>query len=215
VNFAGLLFDLDGTVLDTTDLIMQSFQYTFLVHYNRQLLLPDIHPFFGKTLRAAMEVLGPDKVDELITTYREFNLTHHDDLTKTFMGMAEALQQVHNAGIPMAIVTSKTSEMALRGLKLFNMECFFPVVIGVYECKRHKPDPEPVQQALARLQLSAAECLMVGDSPYDIISARAAGVQTAAVRWSSVPWEDIIAAKPNYILEKPADLLSIGGINNR
>jgi pyrophosphatase PpaX len=215
LKFAGLLFDLDGTVLDTTDLILQSFKHTFQVHYKREIKPQDVHAFFGKTLRAAMEFLGPDKVEELITTYREFNIAHHDDLTKNFAGMAETLQELHNAAMPMAIVTSKSSETALRGLKLFNMDQFFSVVIGANECSKHKPDPEPVQKALERLRLSPKDCLMIGDSTFDIISARAAGVQTAAVRWTYVPWEDIVQAKPDYILEKPEDLLAICDIDHQ
>jgi len=195
-------------------LILQSFQHTFRIHYNRQIPPQEVHRFFGKTLRAAMEALGPDKVEELIVTYREFNLAHHDELTATFAGMHETLQKLHETGVPMAIVTSKASETALRGLKLFNMDHFFSVVIGVNECKNHKPDTEPVRKALERLRLPAAACLMIGDSPFDIISAREAGTKTAAVRWTHVPWEELINESPTYILEEPQDLLALCGLRS-
>lgn len=214
MKFHGLLFDLDGTILDTTDLIIQSFQHTFRIHYDRQIAPQEVHRFFGKTLRAAMEALGPDKVDELIATYRTFNLTKHDELTLAFTGMYETLQTLHEAGLPMAIVTSKTSETALRGLKLFNMEHFFSVVIGANECKMHKPNSEPVQRALEQLQLPAADCLMIGDSPFDIISAREAGAKTAAVKWTHVAWEELLNENPTYILEEPQDLLIVCGLKN-
>ncbi len=213
MKFNALLFDLDGTILDTTELILRSFQHTFHVHYNRQIMPQEVHRFFGKTLRAAMEALGPDKVEELIVTYREFNLAHHDELTSSFAGMYETLQQLHAAGLTMAVVTSKASDTALRGLRLFNMEQFFSVIIGVHECKKHKPHAEPVQKALDMLGQPASHCLMIGDSPFDIISARDAGVQTAAVRWTHVPWQELISEKPNYILEVPQDLLSLCGLN--
>ena len=210
----GLLFDLDGTILDTTELIIRSFQHTFRIHYDRQITPQEVHRFFGKTLKAAMEALGPDKVDDLIATYREFNLAHHDELTTTFAGMYSTLQKLHGIGLPMAIVTSKASETALRGLKLFDMDQFFAVIIGVNECKNHKPDTEPVQKALERLQLPASSCLMIGDSPFDLISAREAGAKTAAVRWTHVPWEELINEKPTYILEKPQDLLYLFDLGN-
>ncbi len=214
MKFSGLLFDLDGTILDTTNLIVQSFQHTFRVHYNRQIMPQEVHRFFGKPLRTAMEELGPDKVEELIATYREYNLTHHDALTTIFSGMRETLEKLYYAGLPMAIVTSKTSETALRGLKLFKMDHFFPVLIGVHECKRHKPNREPVETALRQLGLSAETCLMIGDSPFDIISARDAGAQTAAVRWTYVSWDELLNESPTYILEKPQDLLSLCGLEN-
>lgn len=214
MKFSGLLFDLDGTILDTTNLIVQSFQHTFRVHYNRQILPQEVHRFFGKPLRTAMEALGPDKVEELIETYREYNLTHHDALTTIFSGMRDTLETLYDAGFPMAIVTSKTSETALRGLKLFNMDHFFPVLIGVHECERHKPNREPVETALRQLGLSAETCLMIGDSPFDIISARDAGAKTAAVRWTYVSWEELLNERPTYILEKPQDLLSLCGLEN-
>lgn len=215
MKFSGLLFDLDGTILDTTNLIIQSFQHTFQVHYNRHILPQEVHRFFGKTLRAAMEALGPDKVDELVKTYREFNLTHHDELTSTFSGMRETLEQLNTAGLPMAIVTSKTSETAIRGLKLFDMYQYFQVVIGANECNKHKPEAEPVEKALTKLGLSASACLMIGDSPFDLISAHKAGVQTAAVCWTHVAWEELVNENPTYILEKPQDLISLCGLGDK
>jgi pyrophosphatase PpaX len=215
LNFAGVLFDLDGTLLDTSGLIIKSFQHTFKVHYQREVKAADVYPFFGKTLRAAMEVLGPDKVDDLIATYREFNLAKHDELTTAFTGVVEVVQSLYSAGIKMGVVTSKTRGTALRGLRLFDMDKYFLTVVGADECTKHKPDPEPVERALKTLELSWQQCLMVGDSPSDIISAQQAGTKTAAVKWTHVPWTTISAAHPDYILETMDDLLPICGIAAR
>ncbi|WP_425060995.1 Pyrophosphatase PpaX [Sporomusa carbonis] len=209
MKFKGLLFDLDGTLIDTSELIIRSFQHTFKQHYDRILSLQEIYAFFGKPLKAAMEHYGPDKVDELIKTYREFNLNHHDELTTGFTGVPEAIHKLYNAGILTAIVTSKTKSTAIRGLRLFDMHKYFPVVIGHEECQKHKPDPEPVLLALAQLKLSPSECLMVGDSPFDLASARAAGVKTAAVRWTRIDWENLLTEQPDYVLETINDLLDI------
>lgn len=209
MKYKGVLFDLDGTLLDTSELIVRSFQHTFRLHYNRDLTIAEIHQFFGKTLRAAMEHYGPDKVEELITTYRDYNLTHHDNLTTTFAGVIEVIQNLYSAGVLMAIVTSKTKETALRGLQLFNLDNFFSVVIGVQQCSNHKPHPEPVLKALKHLNLQPKDCLMVGDSPFDILSAKQAGTKTAAVRWTQVPWNTLQAEHPDYVLETMSDLLYI------
>lgn len=208
-NFQGVFFDLDGTLLDTTPLIVKSFQHTFLTHFQRTVGLKDIQPFMGKPLRAAMEVMAPGEEDALIATYREFNHIHHDQLAGVFEGVYETVKKLHDAGITLAIVTSKTSAMARRGLRLFNMEQYFSTVIGVDETQRHKPEPEPVMAALRETRLKACECIMIGDSAHDLLSGRSAGVRTAAVRWSQVPWEEISAADPDYTLETMTDLLKI------
>ncbi|WP_371369171.1 Pyrophosphatase PpaX [Sporomusa rhizae] len=209
MKFKGILFDLDGTLIDTSNLIIRSFQHTFDLHYRRYLSAEEIYDFFGKPLKAAMEYYGPDKVDDLIKTYREFNLAHHDQLTTGFAGVPETIQKLHNAGVLMAIVTSKTKRTAIRGLKLFDMDKHFPIVIGHEECQKHKPDPEPVRLALTQLNLEPAECLMVGDSPFDLASARTAGVKTAAVRWTQIAWDKLLAEQPDYILNTIEDLLTV------
>lgn len=215
MGFKGVLFDLDGTLLDTTDLIIKSFQHTIRVHYNRPVDLEIVRAYFGQPLRAALEVLGPDDVDDLIQTYREFNLLHHDELAKSFAGVAETVQELYNAGVLLAVVTSKSQTTAIRGLKLFDMDKYFPVVIGSEQCQNHKPHPEPVQLALAELGLTAGECLMVGDSPADIASARAAGVKTAAVRWTELPIETLLVEHPDFVLTTMAELLPICGVDNK
>lgn len=214
MRIKGILFDLDGTLIDTSNLIVRSFQHTFTKHYGRALTPQEIYAFFGKPLRAAMEYYGPDKVDELIKTYREYNLAYHDELTTGFESVPETIRKLYDQGISMAIVTSKTKNTAIRGLKLFDMDKYFITVIGHEECQNHKPHPEPVLRALAEIKLSPEECLMVGDSPFDLASARAAGLRTAAVRWTQIEWEQLLAEKPDYELATIKDLLTICNIEN-
>lgn len=210
MEFRGLLFDLDGTLLDTNELIIQSFQHTFSSHYKRTVSHEELFPYFGKPLRAAMEALGDGSdAEELIKTYREFNHQHHDTLTTVFDGVEATLEALWQQDVNMAVVTSKTKETALRGLRLFNLDKYFPIVIGCNECENHKPHPEPVIKALANLGLPAQACLMIGDSPFDLISATAAGVRTAAVKWTRVSWPAVLEAKPDYIVYRFDDLLSL------
>jgi pyrophosphatase PpaX len=208
-NFRGVFFDLDGTLLDTTPLIVQSFQHAFQTHYQRAVTLADIQPYMGKPLRAAMEVMAPGEEDAVIATYRAFNHIHHDRLAGVFEGVPETVRSLYAAGIKLAIVTSKTSSMARRGLKLFDLEQYFSAVIGLDETVRHKPEPEPVLTALQATNLTAAECIMVGDSSHDLLSGRSAGLKTAAVRWTHVSWDDLLTVNPDYVLETMPDLLRI------
>ena len=119
------------------------------------------------------------------------------------------IKALHDAGVILVVVTSKTSGTARRGLRLFGLESYFRAVIGVEETKKHKPDPEPVLAALTATELMPGNCLMVGDSPHDLISGKSAGVKTVAVRWSQVAWSDVLAAKPDYIIDHCSDLLDI------
>jgi pyrophosphatase PpaX len=204
-----ILFDLDGTLLDTTDLIIKSFQHTCSLHLQRDVTVDDVYPYFGKPLRTALGALGPDCVEDLIKTYRAYNLEHHDGMISIFPGVTDTIKALAEYGIKMAIVTSKTEKTALRGLRLFALESYFNEIIGLESTDKHKPDPAPVQLALERLQIEAEYALMVGDSPFDLQSAKAAGVKTAAVRWSALPWADMEAESPDVILEKTEDLLTI------
>ena len=212
MNCRGVLFDLDGTLLDTSELIIKSFNHTMNTHYQRNADIDVVRSYFGRPLRTAMEFMGPDKVEELIATYREYNLLHHDTSVKIFAGVAEVIRKLHEAGILMAVVTSKTHATAIRGLRLFNLDKYFATVIGCERSLKHKPDPEPVIVALSDLDLPACECLMVGDSPYDLRSAKSAGVKTAAVSWSDIPIDTLLAEKPDYVLNSMNDILSICGV---
>ncbi|MBP2644777.1 MAG: HAD-superfamily hydrolase, subfamily variant 1 [Firmicutes bacterium] len=212
MNYRGILFDLDGTLLNTNALIIQSFQHTYRVHFNRDVDVDIVRAYFGRPLRAALEYLGPDKVDEMTKTYREFNASNHDRLTRIFPDVTETLQRLYASGIKLAVVTSKFEERARLGLKLFDIEKYFSVVIGCDNCENHKPHPEPVELALKAIQLSASDCLMAGDSPADLKSAACAGVKTAAVRWTELPWTVIEAENADFVLASMKDLLSICGI---
>jgi len=178
-------------------------------HYKRDVSLRDIQPFMGKPLRAAMEVMAPGEEDMVTATYRAFNSENHDQLAGIFSRVHDTVKTLYEAGAVLAVVTSKTASLARRGLRLFDLEQYFSVVIGLDETIRHKPGPEPVLAALSATKLSAGNCIMVGDSPHDLMSGSQAGLKTAAVRWSQVPWPELLAAKPDYVLQQMPDLLPI------
>ncbi len=209
MNIKGVLFDLDGTLLDTSELIVESFRYTFKQHCNYDISVSEVHDFFGKSLRLAMETLGKDKADELIDTYREHNAKYHDEKIAIFPEVAETIKTMYDNGIKLAVVTSKTKKTALRGLKLFGLESYFSTVIGINECINPKPHPEPVNIALQELKLAPEVCLMVGDSPADIMSGKQAGVKTVAVKWTQLDWLKLQEQEPDYVLQKMSDILKI------
>jgi pyrophosphatase PpaX len=213
MSYKGILFDLDGTLLDTTDLILKSFQHTVRTHEGCDADIELVKSTFGRPLIEALALMGKDP-EAMIKTYREYNSRYHDELAKVFAGVVDVIRQLSGEGIKLAVVTSKTRVTSVRGLRLFDLDKYFPVVIGHEDCRRHKPHPEPVQLALAALGLPAGDCLMVGDSPFDMMSAKAAGVKTAAVRWTYVPWADVVAAGPDHIIAEMAELLPLCGLKD-
>jgi len=207
-----VFFDLDGTLLDTFDLIYESFKHVYKNFLNKDITREEIYPYFGKPLIYSFENLDPETIDQVIAAYREFNLQHHDQMVKPFPGAKETLEKLKLRGKILAVITSKVKSTALRGLKLFNLDQYFDLVVALEDTEKHKPDPAPVLYALKFFQLKPEQCLMVGDSPHDMVSAQRAGVKTAAVKWSVLPWEDLVKTKPNYIINSLEDLLKITGV---
>lgn len=209
-NINCILFDLDGTLLDTYNLVIKSFQHTIRQHYDKELKAEEILPYFGEPLWVTMERFSKEEAQELIKTYRKFNLAHHDELTVLFPGVRETLEAISAKGIPIGIVTSKVKLTAHRGVELFSLKDLINVFISLEDCTNHKPHPEPILKALEVLGITNREnVLMVGDSPFDIQCAKNAGVKSAAVSWSIIPPEVIEAEKPDYIIHNFQDLLTL------
>jgi pyrophosphatase PpaX len=202
-----LLFDLDGTLLDSIELILASARHTFA---GRERAPSDAEWLagVGTPLASQLRAFARDEpdVEALTRRYRAHQLEHHDRLTRCFADVPGTLAALEARGHPMAVVTSKATAVARRGLAHTGIERFFPVVIGADETTRHKPDPEPVRLALDRLGYAPAEALFVGDSTHDVLAGRAAGVVTVAACWGPFERGALEAAGADHFLDCPADL---------
>jgi pyrophosphatase PpaX len=208
-----VLFDLDGTVLDTHDMILASFRKA------TQEVLGSIPPeelmmdMVGIPLVEQMQVISPEHADELVTTYRANNLLIHDQMVRSFPGTTEALTTLLQAGLRLAIVTSKRNSLAERGLEVFGFERYFELVIGSDDTDTHKPEPAPLLLAAERLGVQARTCAYVGDSPYDMQAARAAQMPAIAALWGMFTPQRLRDAGAEYeaasISELPAIIESI------
>lgn len=202
-----LLFDLDGTVLDTNALIVESFQHTLGELLGISITAEELYPYFGEPLRDTMARFSRDRADEMVTHYRTYNIANHDRLTRLFPGLDEVLPALREGGLRLAIVTSKYESTARRGLDLFSLTPLFEVVVGLDATVRHKPDPDPALKALEALDVAPEDAVMVGDSVLDVQCGRRAGTGTAAVGWSVFPREQLVAERPDYWIDEPRDLL--------
>ncbi|WP_100333240.1 pyrophosphatase PpaX [Bacillus alkalisoli] len=207
-----VLFDLDGTLIDTNDLIITSFLHTLDHYYPGQYHREDILEFIGPPLYDTFVTMDKDRVEEMITHYREFNLAKHDELVKEFDGVFETVQTLHEKGLKLGIVTSKMSPAVIMGLKLTKLDQFFDVVVALDHVTKAKPDPEPIQIALEQLGSKPEEAIMVGDNHHDILSGKNAGTKTAAVSWTLRGVEYLQQFEPDYVLMHMADLLPIVGV---
>jgi pyrophosphatase PpaX len=172
--------------------------------------------FFGRLTADAPE--GPPdarscyldaKCSELTEVYRAFNHQWHDEMIEPFAGVEETLNDLESLGYRLGVVSSKMRAGVRRGLDAYRMAGRFEVVIGGDDCENHKPHPEPLLRALEAMDASTDEALYVGDSTHDILAGRAARVRTAAATWGPFPRVELEGLGPDYLLDRPADLLAI------
>ena len=205
------LFDLDGTLLDSMELILTSFHHTTQVHLGQD--LPDSQWLagVGTPLRTQLAKIArsEEELDAMMDTYRTFNLDQHDAMARAFPGVVEVVQELHRRGAKLALVTSKLSDGTDRGVRLLGLENELSVRVCADDVQRGKPHPEPVLKALAALDASPEGALFIGDSAHDIEAGRQADVDTVAVGWGPIPRSELEAAKPTHWIETAEELLAL------
>ena len=180
-----VLFDLDGTIVDSIALLTASMEHAFAGRTHR----PTEAEWIAGIGRPLDDILRPWSADEadldlVRDRYRTFQRAHHDAMTTAYPGAVETIRALHADGHALGIVTSKLEVWARRSLALIGVEGCFQVVVGIDATTRHKPDPEPVRFALHALgEPTPAHAVFIGDSTHDMHAGRAAGVQTAAALW--------------------------------
>ncbi|WP_439443575.1 pyrophosphatase PpaX [Listeria aquatica] len=205
-----LLFDLDGTLINTNELIIASFQATLKEFLpEKEFSREEILPFIGPPISETFGNLLPERAEEMITFYRAFTNEHHDELILEYDGVYEAIRALYEEDYKLAIVSTKIYDTVMRGLKVMGLDKFFQVVIGFDQVKTAKPDPEGINMALTLLNASQEEAIMIGDNYHDILAGKNAGVKTAGVAWSIKGEEILLTYEPDYMLHKMGDLLKI------
>lgn len=206
-----ILFDNDGTLVDTHDLILSSMRHT--VNDTFGLNLPDERlmakvgiPLFDQMMDFAADA---EQRDEMLRVYREHNHAHHDAAVKAFPGVVEGLRVLSEAGFLMGVVTSKRAPLATRGLEITGAWPYLDCLVGPDECPKAKPDPDPILFGANLLGVPAEECAYVGDSPFDIKAGNAAGCMTVAVLWGMFSREDLQAEKPDCFCESFSELVDL------
>jgi pyrophosphatase PpaX len=210
-TFRTVLFDLDGTLIDSIRLILDSYHHTLSQHGLPARTDEDWLKGVGTPLTAQFaewrEV--PGTLEALIATYREYNLKHHDRMVTVYPGVLDAVREIKAAGVATGLVTSKNRQGALRGLQLVGLEALMDVLVCADEVTNPKPHPEPVEKAVDLLGADPSTTVYAGDSVHDMVSGRAAGVKTAAALWGPFGRAHLEGANPDYWLEAPSDLVDL------
>jgi pyrophosphatase PpaX len=198
-----ILLDFDGTIVDTTELIYQSMRHAVGEVLDRELPRETLMANVGQPLPHQMELLDPERAQELLEAYRLHNEEHHEDLIRAFPCVDVSLARLRNAGLSLAVVTSKrrpSVEMALDSFPV--LRSLMDAFVTMEDTKEHKPHPAPLFKGLELLgNVPPEKAAYVGDAPFDVTAARGAGVLSVAVSWGAFAEEALRAAGPDLLFE--------------
>ncbi|HZS07212.1 MAG TPA: HAD-IA family hydrolase [Blastocatellia bacterium] len=225
-KYRTVLFDFDGTLVNTTPLILRCFRATWQKMFGFELADAAYIQTFGIPLDTAMALMLRQMADEkqitaladhdsvaeeMVTTYRAFNHEWHDQMIQPFAGVDETLRELKRRGCRLGVVTSKKRVGAERGMRIFRMIDYFEVSVCAEDTQNNKPHPEPLLCAMKSLSAGPHETIYLGDSTHDIVAGRAANVATAAAAWGPFGRSELEILQPDYLLDEPAGLLAYCG----
>jgi pyrophosphatase PpaX len=206
-----VLFDLDGTLVDTVPFILESVRHAF-DGYGCCPTDAEWIAGIGTPLRTQLAGFArcAGDIEDLFNRYRAYWLAHHDERTAPFPGAVEVVRALAEAGHPLGVVTAKNEQGALRTLAHTGLLAYVTAIVGADTCANAKPHPEPVLLALSRLDRAPTEALMLGDSPHDLAAARAAGAVSVAALWGACGRE-VLAAHADHLLDRVGALPALVG----
>ncbi|MCX8130071.1 MAG: HAD-IA family hydrolase [Clostridia bacterium] len=207
--FKYILFDFDGTLIDTNELIILTLKETAKKFINRDLSPDDLNSILGRHLEEQMKCISPVFWEDMMLFYKTYYKANKDRMIKEFPGIREMLSQIKAIGCKTAIVSAKGRSGIEHGLDCFKLSEYIDVIVSAYDIQNNKPHPEPALKALELLCGVKEQSLLIGDSPYDILCGQNAGIKTVLVDWTIFPKNEICRLKPDFIIKEPTDLCKI------
>ena len=205
-----VLFDLDGTLIDTDKLIFMSYLHVFNKYRpDYKVSFEEMLSFLGPTLMETFKVYFPSlNHDEIIEEYRKYTMEHHHQFVSSFKGAEQVLKELRKLGVHIGVVTSKRKDVAIYGLKQFNLDKYVELLIDCNDVTKYKPDPEGVNKALEYFKIERKDALMVGDSKSDMLAGINANIDVAAVDYS-IKGKFYLDLPINYVIKELKDLIQI------
>ena len=204
-----ILFDLDGTVIDSVALIRESHRHAVRTVLGTELPDATLVALVGRPLIDQMREFSVEHADELLGVYRTWNHAHTHELLRAYDGMDRLLTELAAAGRTLGLITSKSGPTVDLAFDVLPLRHHFAVVIAAEDTDRHKPDPAPIQLAIERLGADSARACYVGDAPFDVTAAQAAGIPAIGVTWGFFAREVLAALAPDAIVDTPDELTAV------
>ena len=213
MNPEAILFDFDGTLADTTELILACYRHTMTTHLGE--CPPDERWLegFGTPLETQIALFARtvEEHSDMLETYRSYQRELMERMLDPFPHAVETVAELDRRGVRLAIVTSRLRHATLRGLEMCGLMQHFGVVVTPEDVTHPKPHPEPVSLALQRLGVHPSRAWFIGDSPHDVVAGQGAGVRTAAALWGPFPRATLEVARPDRLLTNLSEVLALAG----
>lgn len=202
-----VLFDLDGTLIDSYDLIAESFRHACRTVLRRGASEQEVTARWGEPLPVRFAAVDPARIPELTAAYTDYYERHHNKLAAPFPGVLEMLAALHERGIRMGVVTSKRRYSTLQAIERLGLAPYIAAAVSAEDISSPKPAPDAVLEAARLLGMSATATCMVGDGVFDIQAAKAAGVTSIAALWGTRERTALLASGPDYVVERPEEVV--------
>lgn len=202
------IFDVDGTLLDTTEFIYQAFEHAFKTHKVDSITREHVKKFMGKPLTEIYQILAPSMDSTILAdSHRSFQ-KENLHLSKPYLKVEETLEKLKQAGIKMAVITSRSNISSVHTLDLAGISHYFEIIISSEDVKKLKPDPESIFKVLKVLQIKPEEAVMIGDTYADVQAGKNAGTKTIAVSYG-FHGEEVKKHNPDYMVYSFIEILPI------
>lgn len=204
-----ILFDLDGTLLNSFDLIAASFRYAGRAVLGREFTDHDVAAHWGEPLSRRFAAIDSRRIPDLIAAYTAHYELYHEQMAAPFPGVLQMLRALAHRGFRLGVVTSKRRRPMEQALEAFGFAPYIEGAVCAEDVVSPKPAPDSVVEAARRLSIPAGEAWMVGDGVFDIQAAHAAGTVSVAALWGTREREALLASNPDYVAERPADVVAL------
>lgn len=198
-----IIFDFDGTLIDTNELIFRAFDYVAKKSGSSEFTWEDHSRILGKPLGTQLDIVCNDSSYEMLQDFRKWYAENHDLYAKPVKNVEFILSELRSEGYKIGLVTNNSREGLGLGLNLLKIEDMFDVIVTKDEVVTSKPSPEGIFKAMKHLNVEPHQCAYIGDSTGDILAARAAGIGNALVSWTTLTDEQIESLGSVSIIESP------------
>ncbi|HEY8348517.1 MAG TPA: HAD family hydrolase [Clostridiales bacterium] len=201
-----IIFDIDGTMIDTAEVVKKSYSYGMYEELGRDLTDEEVARAFGVPTIQAMEILGARNIEKACGRYFESLFKYYREGVPLFEGIEELLQELKRRGVKCGIVTSRNRDEVANDTTLSSVMKYFSLIVTAEDTKKHKPEAEPVLKLMELAGVVPAGVIYIGDTYFDYMCAKNAGIDFALASWGAREDDRI---RPDYLLARPADLLDI------